>query len=139
MVELGLTLVLLTIGYFFGSAREKQHFAELRRREALLLERVPTRSDFGPPCGGETFLVYGSVVVGSDYFKDFVAALRNFFGGRLTSYESLLDRARREAMCRMRERALDAGASAVVGVRIETSRIAGMGVEVLTYGTAVRA
>ena len=41
-------------------------------------------------------------MVSVDYFKRFLAGLRMIFGGRVSSYESLLDRARREALLRMR-------------------------------------
>ena len=139
MIEIGITVTLLVIGYLFGSRREKRHFAELYAREHSLLNKVPTRGDCGPKLtGGETFLVTGSVVVASDYFKNFVGSLRNFFGGRMTSHESLLDRARREAVCRMREKAVQMGAAQVVDVHIETSFLDQLGVEVSAYGTAVR-
>lgn len=138
MSELGIAAVLLVVGFFVGGARERKHFSDLKRREAILVEAVLVRSDFDVASTGESFLVIGSVVVASDYFKDFVGGLRNFFGGRLTSHESLLDRARRESMCRMREAAMRQGASEVVGVRMETTRIAGKGVEALSYGTAIR-
>jgi uncharacterized protein YbjQ (UPF0145 family) len=47
--------------------------------------------------------VSGSVVVSVDYFKRFLAGLRTLVGGRVTSYETLLDRARREAILRCKE------------------------------------
>ena len=43
-------------------------------------------------------LVSGSVVISSDYFKTFVAGFRAFFGGRFRGYETLLERARRDAL-----------------------------------------
>jgi uncharacterized protein YbjQ (UPF0145 family) len=66
-------------------------------------------------------------------------------GGRLTSYESLLDRARREAILRMKESAILSGGKIIVNVRIETTSISkhsnslySIGsVEVVAYGTAV--
>ena len=45
-------------------------------------------------------------------------------GGRLRSYEPLLDRARREALLRLKEEAALRGYHAVCGVRLETSRLA---------------
>ena len=78
-----------------------------------------------------------------DYFKRFLAALRNLFGGRVTSYESLLDRARRESLLRMKEKAAALGASMVFNVKYETASISkGAGntigsIEVLAYGTAL--
>ena len=64
-------------------------------------------------------------------------------GGRVTSYENLIDRARREAVLRMKEKAKTLGANYVFNVKMETSSISkgkreSIGsVEVLAYGTAV--
>ena len=80
------------------------------------------------------------MVIASDYFKTFTAGLINIFGGRVTPFESLVDRARREALLRMKEQASQTGASIVFNVKLETTRIATgrLGaVEVLAYGTAL--
>jgi uncharacterized protein YbjQ (UPF0145 family) len=88
-------------------------------------------------------MVTGSVVISVDYFKRFVAGLRKLVGGRVTTYETLLDRARREAILRMKERAKDLGAYIVFNVKIETASISKGrkqtvgSVEVLAYGTAL--
>jgi uncharacterized protein YbjQ (UPF0145 family) len=84
-------------------------------------------------------------VVSVDYFKRFLAGLRMFFGGRVKSYESLLDRGRREALLRCKEAARAQGYQAVINVRLETSRLASSnrdgrataGVEVLAFGTGL--
>ena len=61
----------------------------------------------------------------------------------MKSYESLVDRARREAILRMKEQAIERGAILVTSVRIETSSISkGQrqtigSIEVLAYGTAI--
>lgn len=139
MLELAITTLIIIVGFFVGGAREKKHFGELRLREAALLNRLPTRSDPGPKLTrGETFLVTGSVVVASDAFKSFIGGLKNFFGGRMSDQEALMDRARREAVCRLREHAVQQGASQVVDLHIQTSFIDQMGVEVSAYGTAIR-
>ena len=90
-------------------------------------------------------LVTGSVVVSVDYFKRFLAGLRAIIGGRVKSYESILDRARREAVLRLVAEAGRQGYSAVINVRIETSRMASAarngqgvaGLEILAFGTGV--
>ena len=86
-------------------------------------------------------LVSGSVVVSEDYFKQAVAGLQTLFGGRLRSYESLLDRARREAVLRMKEDARQRLGTMIVNVKFETYSVPGkaaMGaVEILAYGTAL--
>lgn len=139
MVEIAITATLLVIGYFFGSAQEKKHLQDLRRREARLLSTIPTRTDCGPTLKSQdTFLVVSNVVIASDYFKNFVGALRSFFGGRLSTHETLLDRARREALCRLREEAQRKGAQQIVDVHIETSFLDQLGIEISAYGTAVK-
>ena len=80
-----------------------------------------------------------------DYFKRVIAGLRAIIGGRIKTYEPLLERARREALLRMLEEARRAGMDAVINVRLETSRLANSrgdgegtaGVEMLAFGTAV--
>ena len=72
------------------------------------------------------------------------AGLRNFFGGRVSAYETLVDRARREATLRMKQQADAWGADTICNVRIETSSISKGAkgrvgaVEVYAYGTALR-
>ena len=143
--EIGLTLTLLALGYFFGRYAERSHYRSILWREKesvnfpLLTLRTPPANL--PRC--EASLVTGNVVVSVDYFKRFLAALRALVGGRLKSYESLLDRARREAILRMKEQAMDQGAIVVMAVRIETASISkGQGqnigsIEVVAYGTAI--
>ncbi len=91
-------------------------------------------------------MVTGNVVVSVDYFKRFLANLRRFIGGRIKSYESILDRARREALLRMKTEALDRGYDAVINVRLETTRMANAradgkgtaGLEIMAYGTGLK-
>lgn len=64
-------------------------------------------------------IVFGEVVSGVDFIKDFTAGLSNFFGGRSGSYEEELMKARDNAMAEMQQRAAQMGANAVVGVDID--------------------
>lgn len=64
-------------------------------------------------------VVFGEVVSGVDFVKDFAAGLSNFFGGRSGTYEEELIRAREQAMQEMSQRAYQMGADAVVGVDID--------------------
>lgn len=145
MADLIILLTLLALGYGFGRYAEKRHYKSIIEREKGLLS-LPAIASKIPPVDGkyQPQLVTGSVVISVDYFKRFIAALRNLLGGRVTSYESLLDRARREALLRMKEEAKSAGAAYIFNVKLETSRIAqgnkqnSLGsVEVLAYGTAL--
>lgn len=64
-------------------------------------------------------VVFGEVISGVNFIKDFAAGLTNFFGGRSTSYEDELIQARTNAMKEMENRARELGANAVVGVDID--------------------
>ncbi len=136
-------VVLLVVGYTSGTIIEKRHFRRIREREEELvgLPTIMLKRPLQSENIKEVKLVSGSVVISIDYFKKFVASLMNFFGGRVATYETLVDRARREAILRMKESA--EGASEIINIRIETSSISknsaeNVGaVEVLAYGTAV--
>ncbi|MEO1490742.1 MAG: heavy metal-binding domain-containing protein [Pseudomonadota bacterium] len=80
----------------------------------------------------------GSVVRAKHVGSDIVASLRNIVGGEVKEYAQLLAAAREQAMDRMVEDARQAGADAVVCMRMTTSMIMGGSSEVLAYGTAVR-
>ncbi len=64
-------------------------------------------------------VVFGEVISGVDFVKDFAAGLSNFFGGRSGTYEEELIRAREQAMQEMQQRAYQMGADAIVGVDID--------------------
>lgn len=145
--DLLIFLFLLCLGYGAGSYAEKRHYQSIRQREGLLLQLPVVTADgrFAEGRVKEVQLVTGSVVISVDYFKRLLAILRNIFGGPVKSYESLLDRARREAILRMKEQAQSKGAGMVVNLRLETMTIGNYAnrrgqvgsVEVLAYGTAI--
>lgn len=64
-------------------------------------------------------IVFGEVVNGVDFVKDFTAGITNFFGGRSGSYEGELVDARQNAIDEMVERASQLGANAVVGIDVD--------------------
>lgn len=64
-------------------------------------------------------VVFGEVIAGVDFVKDFAAGLSNFFGGRSSTYEDELIKARENAMREMEQRAYVVGANAIVGVDID--------------------
>lgn len=144
MSDLIIFLVLLAMGYGFGRYAEQRHYRSIIEREQALTA-IPTVASRTPPKDQQyqQQLVSGGVVISVDYFKRFLSTLRNLFGGRMVAYETLLDRARREAILRMKEQAQQAGASYVFNLKLETASISkGKGdsigsVEVFAYGTAM--
>ena len=137
--------VLMGVGYTAGTFAEKRHYRSIHARERALLHlpAVTTRTSHYTDAQIESAdLVLGSTVISVDYFKQFVAMLRKIFGGTVRSYETLLDRARREAVLRMKEVAGDA--VVIVNVRIEAAPIGKKArkgnvscVEAVAYGTAL--
>ncbi len=85
-------------------------------------------------------VVFGEVIAGVNFVKDFVAGLSNFFGGRSGTYEEELINARQQAIDEMEQRAAQLGADAVVGVDIDYEVLgADNGMLMVTAsGTAVR-
>ena len=145
--DLVIFLLLLVLGYIAGSVAEKKHYRSIQRREKELLKLavVTAEGSFPPGKVRESELVIGSDVISIDYFKRLLAILRNIFGGRVKAYESLVDRARREAILRMKKAAKDQGASMIINMRLETSTIGRNAnkkkrvgsVEAIAYGTAI--
>jgi uncharacterized protein YbjQ (UPF0145 family) len=135
---------LIILGFVTGKYIERQHLRRLAQKEEALrgigvcnLRKFSVGLRFQ-----KSFLVTGSAVIATDYFKVFAAGLRKIFGGEIKTYRSLMERARREALTRMLGEAGKAGADSVWNVRFETTTIHGKkrvgGVEVLAYGTAVK-
>jgi len=145
MIDLAIFLTLLATGYGFGRFAEKKHYKSIIQREKQF-RSLPAIAVKTPPIMDESTnsqLVTGNVVISVDYFKRFISVLRNLVGGRVTSYETLIDRARREAILRMKEKAYKLNAKYVFNIKFETASIykgrrQQIGsVEVLAYGTAV--
>jgi uncharacterized protein YbjQ (UPF0145 family) len=147
-MNFGLPILILVIAYFIGSWIEKKHFENIREREAKA-HGFPVVSFNTMPDDwnvNKSDMVSGSIVISVDYFKRVIAGLKGLIGGRIKTYEPLLERARREAVLRMTEEAQQQGFDAIFNVRLETSRLANArrdgkgvaGVEMLAYGTAVK-
>lgn len=68
-------------------------------------------------------IVFGEVINGIDFIKDFTASITNFTGGRASEYEEELVSARAEAINEMIERAKKIGANGLVGVKVDIESI----------------
>jgi uncharacterized protein YbjQ (UPF0145 family) len=139
MIDLIVIIVVLIVTYISGTILEKNHFKRIREREQKLLKQPYVVDSFTPLNSDikETKFVDGSCVVAADRFKVFLGGLLSIFGGRIAIYENLTDRARREAIIRMREKARDA--DMVVCTRIQYTELGARGgqIEAMAYGTAV--
>ncbi len=144
MFDIYFLLALIVTGYVVGQYLERRHYQSIHKREHDLVNLVTTSSKhpLGEiPAEVRTVFVQGACVVSVDYFKRFVARLRQLFGGNVRSYETLVDRARREAVLRLKESCDDAGQ--IINLRIETSSITKGrknqvgSIEVHAYATAI--
>jgi len=147
LFNIGIPLLLVAIGLVVGTINENKHYASIKQREqqTLKLPVITLKQYDQDKDPQKAYLVTGSVVISVDYFKRLLAALRNIFGGRVMAYESLVDRARREAILRMKEKCPEA--DIIINLRIETSTISKQGrsgqksvgcVEAIAYGTAIQ-
>ena len=85
-------------------------------------------------------VVTGETIIGANVFRDFLAGVRDFFGGRSASYEAVLREAKDTALEEMARQAEALGANAVVGIDLDYQTVGGSGsmLMVTCSGTAVR-
>ena len=103
----------------------------------MLLTTTPTIE--GHPIREYKGVVTGETIIGANVFKDFMASLTDFFGGRSSSYEKVLIEAKDTAIHEMMQRAQALGANAVVAIDVDYETIGQNGsmLMVATSGTAV--
>lgn len=145
LIKPAVFLILVVIGYFRGRHHERAHLLALAEEE-LALKDVLIFATRYPDMSAERsdpVLVSGSAVVSSDYFRFLLANLRKFLGGSYAAYENLNERARRQAIVRMKQEARKHKADMIFNMRVNTSRISHPReggtpqVEVHVYGTAL--
>lgn len=119
---------LICLGLIVGGTVERNHFKDLELREQktqhMLVTQLKTFPGAQPSDLTPTMLV-SETVISSDYLKSFLGALRNIFGGEVKSFQTLLERGRREAVLRLKEESIQRGYDAICNVRLETADIGG--------------
>lgn len=140
LISWGIWISLFVFSYLIGTYKEKAHFKEIVKREKALVSLPALTIKYAEDRAVvKTKLVMGNVAVAGDFFKRVVAQLASLFGMRISVAESMMDRARREAILRMKDQA--AGADAILNVRVESLKIGDRkkitGIEVMAFGTAV--
>jgi uncharacterized protein YbjQ (UPF0145 family) len=86
-------------------------------------------------------LVSGEAILGANIFRDFFAGIRDVVGGRVSSYETVVNDAKEAALADLMARAEAMRADAVVGVTFDHDSIGGDHKTILMVsatGTAVR-
>ena len=136
----------LMLGVLAGGFMERRHLRQLAIREGQVRDVLLTNLKRPVDAGAieSVHFVGGQVVIATDYFKTFAAAMRNLVGGEMHAAQKLLDRARREAILRMISEAQRFGAREVCNVRFAFCNITqmsgnkgAMAVEIYAYGTAI--
>lgn len=138
IVQLIFSILAVIAGLFFGRQAERKHYESIRLREAKYLHLAVRADGRFENSASDAKLVVGTVVIANDRFKALVGSIQSFFGGNMHSFESLIDRGRREAVLRLKAQAADWGATEVLHLRLESNSIDGLGVEILATGTAVK-
>jgi uncharacterized protein YbjQ (UPF0145 family) len=82
-------------------------------------------------------LVRGITVRSRSLIGNIGAGIQILFGGNITLYQELCERAREDAYLIMLRHAEQLGANAVIGMRYDANEVANSVAEVLAYGTAV--
>lgn len=84
-------------------------------------------------------VVSGHVVIGANFMKDFMGKIRDFVGGRSSTFERVLSKGEQDAVGIMSERAKEVGANGIVGVAFdyETMSFDGQMIMIMVTGTAV--
>lgn len=82
-------------------------------------------------------IVRGIIVRSRSIVGNVGAMIQSLFGGNITLYTSLCEKARADAYEQLLKHAEDLGANAIIGVKYDATDIAQGITEVLCYGTAV--
>ena len=139
-------VILGAIGWFIAWWLERRHLKYLIAREA---ELAHITVEVGPKLLFDvaqssanmfTGMFTGSVVLSHDGFRSITIAIAKIFGGNIKQYERLLDRARRQAIIRLKEDAVSQGVTRIVNMKMLTTSITRKGpkaVEIVVYGTGV--
>jgi uncharacterized protein YbjQ (UPF0145 family) len=144
-------ILLIIIGGLVGGQIMKSMQKNLIKREQGIRQKYgkDTLSSLSMTAKKEvtgTGIVMASLVVGPNYWQQFVSKILSLFGGNLNYYDQVIALGRNEAMQRLREAADTAGWDEVVNVRLETSKLTPMvsnkesrkAMELFAYGTGIR-
>lgn len=84
-------------------------------------------------------IVSSEAIVGANFVKDFMAGMRDFFGGRSKTYEKTLKEATETAIHELEQRAEEMGGNAVVGIKVDYETVGAQGsmLMVCCVGTVV--
>ena len=82
-------------------------------------------------------VVRGIIVRSRSLIGNIGAGIQSLFGGNITLYTELCERARKDSYEEMKKQGEALGANAIIGMRYDATEIVGGITEVICYGTAV--
>jgi len=82
-------------------------------------------------------VVRGITVRSRSVLGNMAGGIQTLFGGRISIYVELCEKAREEAFMQMMQHASERGANAIVAMRYDANEVMNGVTEVLAYGTAV--
>lgn len=145
LIQFAVPLFFLGVAFWVGNLIAKRHEKSLRERSEYVAHvRCSDLNQFENPQAQTAILVTAEITMGIDHFRGFLGQLKNIFGGEIKSYQKTLDRARREIIMQLLEKADAAGHNAVANLRLEFVDISGKAnatkrasmVTIMGYGTA---
>ena len=86
-------------------------------------KHLSTSSPMTSMSADSSTLLHVSICVGPSWGQIFFMWFKSLFGGRLHSYDVVLDYGRREVLLRLNQQAKALGCSSMVNIRIETSTV----------------
>ena len=132
-------LVKYSFGWFFGTRNEIKHLDRLKNAEIEIMEIKLFSNKFHTSSAVGHF-ISSNAVVSQNFYKSTHATIKNVLCKSLSEHEATADRARREAIIKLKQQAKNLGANEIHGFRLETASILNHGgiIEVIAYGTAIR-
>jgi uncharacterized protein YbjQ (UPF0145 family) len=111
-----------------------------RRPPHATLVMTTTALVQGRPVAEYLGVVAAQTIVGANVVREIMAGFRDFLGGRSSSYERVLQKARAQALQMMEDEAAGLGADAVIGIDLDFQTVGPHGslIMVSASGTAVR-
>ena len=128
-IQIVTTIVLPTLSWAIGNwyqNRLMNALLENEKRGGKMLQsdmHLSTSSPMTSMSADSSTLLHVSICVGPSWGQIFFMWFKSLFGGRLHSYDVVLDYGRREVLLRLNQQAKALGCSSMVNIRIETSTV----------------
>ena len=123
------TIVFPTLSWAIGNWYQNRLMSALlenEKRGGKMLQsdqHLSTSSPMTSMSADSSTLLHVSICVGPSWGQIFFMWFKSLFGGRLHSYDVVLDYGRREVLLRLNQQAKALGCSSMVNIRIETSTV----------------